>query len=222
MRRMVVELYGKELEERMKRTPFQEIESMEIVHFLKLDQSENAAIWKIRLKDPDGKIEDCFRDDSATKEVQVLGREEGEKGPSFLVFLRRRPRPGFLLGISERPEGGFLYGPMGVKDGRIRLTFIGTQKQIKAILDGAEERGMQYRVVSLTDADFAEDSLLNRLTDKQRKILVLAYRLGYFDVPKKLNSDELASRLNLTGSTVVEHLSKAERRILAGILEEQS
>jgi len=74
--------------------------------------------------------------------------------------------------------------------------------------------------ISLTDAHFAEGSNLNRLTDKQGKILVLAYRLGYFDVPKKLNLDELASRLNLTGSTVVEHLSKAERRILAGIPEE--
>jgi len=47
-----------------------------------------------------------------------------------------------------------------------------------------------------------------------------AYSLGYFDVPKKLNSDELGARLHLSGSTVVEHLNKAERRLLAAIIGE--
>ena len=74
----------------------------------------------------------------------------------------------------------------------------------------------------MTDTDFAEDSLLNRLTDRQKRVLVLAYRLGYYDVPKKVNSDELGSRLHLAGSTVVEHLDKAEHRILNGVLEEQT
>jgi predicted DNA binding protein len=109
---------------------------------------------------------------------------------------------------------------MGFKDGRIRFTFVGTQRQVRTILDGAEERGLLHRVVLLTDADFAEDSLLNRLTEKQRRILVLAYRLGYFDVPRKVKSDEVADRLGLTGSTVVEHLNKAERRLLAAIIDE--
>lgn len=220
MRRMVVELYGKALEERMRRTAFQEIESMEVVHFLKLDQNENAAIWKIRLKDPDGRVEDCLRKDTTTKEVHVLGREDGEGAPTFMVFVRRRARPGFLLGFSVRQGGGFLYGPVRMKGGKVRLTFIGTQKQVRMILDGAEERGIQYKLVSLTDADFAEDSLLNRLTERQRKILVMAYKLGYYDVPKKINSDELASHFHLTGSTVVEHLGKAEHRLLASILGE--
>jgi len=39
-------------------------------------------------------------------------------------------------------------------------------------------------------------------------------------VPKKVNSDEFGERLHLTGSTVVEHLGKAERRLLEGILGE--
>lgn len=223
MRRLVVELFGKELERRTEGTPFEKIKSMEMVHLLKLDQDENAAIWRMTLKDPSAKVQDCFKSDRFTKELQVLETgEDGEgRGHSYLVLLRRVVRPGLLLGSATRPESGYLSGPMGIKDGRIRFTFIGTQRQIKAILDGADERGFQYKVVSLTDADLAEDSLLNRLTDRQRKILVLAFKLGYFDVPKKLNSDDLASRLHLTGSTVVEHLSKAERRILAGIIDEQ-
>lgn len=222
MRRLIVELYGKGLEERMKGTPLQNIQSMEIVHVLKYDQHESAAIWRMTLKNPSVKIQDFFKGDGFTKEFQILEDEESADGSglSYLVFLRRMIRPGLLLGFGTRPGGGYLSGPMGIKDGRLRFTVVGTQRQIKAVLDEADDRGMQYKVVSMTDADFAEDSLLNRLTDRQRTILILAYKLGYFDLPKKVNSDELAAHLHLTGSTVVEHLSKAEHRILAGIIGE--
>lgn len=223
MRRLVVELYGKELERRLAGTAFEKIKSMEIVHLLRHDQVENASIWRMKFRDPSQKVEDCFKDDGVTKEVRVLEREasaDEADGPSYIVFLRRTTRPGLLLGHGTDPDGGYLQGPMELRDGRIRFSFVGSQRQVKAILDGAEQRGMRYRVVLLTDADFAEDSLLHRLTEKQRRILVMAYKLGYFDVPKRINSDELAARLDLTGSTVAEHLAKAERRLLAGILDE--
>ena len=226
MRRLVVELYGKELERRVRESWYGNVRSIETVHLLKHDQSEIVGIWRLRLKDPLLRVEDCFKDYGEATEVQlleVLGREEQaageEEGPAFLVMMRRKPRPGLLLGDAlAKPGGGYLFGPLSYKDGRIRFTFIGTQKDVKEILGNAEKRNLQYKVVSMTDADFAEDSLLNRLTDKQRRVLLLAYKLGYFDVPKKITSDELGARLHLTGSTVAEHLGKAERRLLDGII----
>jgi hypothetical protein len=222
MRRLVIELYGKELERRIERSPYQKIRSMELVRLLRNDNSENVAIWKMELKDPSSKLEDCFKEDRFTKDVQVLERKEAQdgEGSSYIVFLRRKVRPGLLLGYGNKPGGGYMLGPLRISDGRLTFTFIGTQKQIKSIFEGAEKRRLKYRVMSLTDADFAEDSLLNRLTEKQRKVLLLAFKLGYFDVPKKINSDELATRLRLTGSTVVEHLNKAEHRLLTGIIIE--
>ena len=38
---------------------------------------------------------------------------------------------------------------------------------------------------------------------------------------KRINSDELAARLHRTGSTVVEHLRKADHRLLKGIIGER-
>lgn len=223
MRRLVIELYGKELERRLESSPFAKMNSMELVHSLESDKSEDVEIWRLRPKNPDIKIEDCFKGDGVTKEVKVLEREETPedgKGPSYLVFLRRANRPGLLFGHGTTAVSGYLYGPTRFKDGRLTLTFVGSQRQVKFILDGVEERGLGYRVVSLTNADLSEDSLLNRLTNKQRRVLLLAYKLGYFDVPKKINSDELGVRLHLTGSTVAEHLSKAEYRLLTAIVGE--
>lgn len=223
MRRLVIELYGKKLEKWMEGSS-QGMESMETVHILRRDRKEFVAILRVRLKDPSSKIEDCFKNDGVTKEVQVLEHEEkhqGEEASSYLVLLRRKATPGSLLGRGTATlEGAYMYGPVSFMNGRLRFTFVGTQKQVRILLEGAEERGLQYRVVSITDADFAEDSLLNRLTDKQRRTLLLAYKLGYFDVPKKINSDQLGERLHLSGSTVVEHLNKAENRLLTGIIGE--
>jgi predicted DNA binding protein len=102
-----------------------------------------------------------------------------------LVFVGRQARPGLLLGHGTKPGEGYLVGLTKYKEGRITFTFVWTQ-QIKSISEGAEMRSLRYRVVSLTNADFAKDSLLDRLTDEQRRILILAYKLGYFDVPKRL------------------------------------
>jgi hypothetical protein len=217
VRRLVVELYGKELERRLEGTPFSMLESMELVHMLRNDQNENTAIWRVAPRLPWPEVEAALRRDPFTLELQVLEREAGG---AALALMTRKSRPGLLLGHGSRPGSGYLEGPMGLKDRRIRFSFVGSQRQVKAILEGAEERGMRYRVVSLTDADFAEDSLLHLLTEKQRKILMTAYALGYFDVPKRVNSDELGARLHLSGSTVVEHLNKAERRLLEGIIGE--
>ena len=222
MRRLVVEFYGRELERRMERSSFKDAKSMEIVHLLKNDQNEFAAICRMRLKDRSMKVEDCFKDDGVTTGVQVLEREVGgEEGPAFLIILKRKSRSDTFFGQTSKPGSGYLFGPPEFNEGRLRFTFVGTQRQVRDFLGAAEQKGLQYRVISMTDADFAPDSLLNRLTEKQRNVLISAYRLGYYAVPRKITSEELGEALHLRGGTVVEHLRKAELRMFAGILGER-
>ncbi len=218
MRRLVVELYGPELDNLTKRSSFHNIESLEQVHLLRYDQNEFAGIWRIKLRDPNSKIEDIFKHDDLATEIQLLKRE---KGSSFIIFMRRRPIPSHLLRFDiTRTRGGYLFGPFEFKNNRIKITFVGSQRDVKKILGQLEKRELSYKVISLTDADFAPDSLLNRLTEKQRNILISAYKLGYYDVPRKINSEKLANHLNLRAATVVEHLRKAEHRLVSGILSE--
>jgi predicted DNA binding protein len=75
-------------------------------------------------------------------------------------------------------------------------------------------------VVSLTDAKFPSNSPIGRLTDKQRRVLLTAYKLGYYDVPRRITAEKLARKLNLVKSTFSAHVRKAERRLLAEMLSE--
>jgi hypothetical protein len=63
-------------------------------------------------------------------------------------------------------------------------------------------------------------SALSRLTERQREVLVAAYSLGYFDLPKRISSRELAKKLSMRSSTLIAHRIKAERSLLDEILLE--
>ncbi len=62
------------------------------------------------------------------------------------------------------------------------------------------------------------DSLFNGLTAKQAEVLALAIKNGYFDSPAKIGADEMARLAGLSRSTFMEHLRKAEGKLLMNVL----
>jgi DNA-binding CsgD family transcriptional regulator len=225
MRRIVVEMYGAELERSLHKNPaFRRMRELEVLRILRYDEHEATIICRIALKDPRERVEDCFNGAATPTKVVILGKEmEGETDvigeQGSIVLLRRAIERRFLFGEIIGSGSGYLQVPLSYKDGRLTFTLVGSQTQLKSILRGVEKRGFQYRVVSLKEAGFDSDSLLGSLTKKQQRVLLTAYRMGYYDVPRRTNSAEVARSLHLSDGTVVEHLRKAEKRLLSGILE---
>jgi predicted DNA binding protein len=116
--------------------------------------------------------------------------------------------------------GGYFSLPYEIRGGKVRVTFLGSAKQVRDFIKRFEDAGVRYRVVSLTDAQFSPHSPLNRLTEKQRRALITAYTLGYYDVPKKIGLVQLAERLDRAHSTLDVQLRRAERRLLYHIINE--
>lgn len=57
-------------------------------------------------------------------------------------------------------------------------------------------------------------SLFGGLTRKQMQALVFALENGYYQVPKKVTTEQMASKLRLPRTTYEEHLRKAEGKVL--------
>ncbi len=188
---------------------------MELLHFLKFDRKEIAAVGRVSFREADSKVEDLLGISSVTQ-VQRLE----EEGRFWMILIRWRPKRGSLVSHHIETGGGYMVDPFEFRDGKIRITFLGNQKQMRELISRVEEHGFSCKVVSAMDAKFSSISPLVYLTEKQRDILTSAFRLGYYDIPKRLDSDQLAEHLNLANSTVVEHIRKAQRRILAGMLGE--
>jgi DNA-binding CsgD family transcriptional regulator len=186
---------------------WEKVESMEIMQFLHEGPDEIAIVCRVKFRDPSLGLED-FRDPDIT-EMQVL---DHDKEGAYTYFIKSRPNPARIT------AGGYLSVPFEIRDGRARMTYLGTGKQVKAFLDDVESTGAEYRVESITDAKFPKDSPLSRLTEKQRRVLTTAYELGYYDLPRRISSQQLGERLKIGSSTLVGHRRRAERRLLAELL----
>jgi len=214
MRRLILELTEEELSRIGINIPmFQHIKSLELLHFLRQDWEEFAAVWRVVFKDTAFKAKDLLSTDLLA-EVQVL---EKEKSGAYTVFIRGGPILSSVLN-SLGVVDGYLFPPLAIQDGKIKVSFLGSPKQVENFLQKMDVKGITYKVIMLSEATFGADSPLNQLTTKQREVITTAYRYGYYDIPRKLNSDELAAKLNIVNSTAVEHLRKAERRLLVQIL----
>ena len=218
MRQLVLEVSEKELSKvGIEIPPFQKIKSLELLHFLRQDREEFAAIWRVEFKDASSKVEDLLANGFLV-EVQLL---EKEKNGTYTVFMRGGPSLSSILS-SVGVVDGYMFPPLGIRDGKIKISFLGSTRQVGDFLEKIGAKGIRFKVVMLSDASFSPDSPLNRLTEKQREVLITAYKLGYYDIPRRINSDQLAEKLGIVNSTLVEHLRKAERRLLAQVLEQRN
>ncbi|MGA2663587.1 MAG: helix-turn-helix domain-containing protein [Nitrososphaerales archaeon] len=213
MRRLVLEFAVDDIARVLQEPSLEKIESMEVLSFLKSSPEEVALICSVRFKDSATTVEGVFA--GSFQEVQVLERREG----GFTCFFKQR-RPGGSSGFGPWGTGGYLSVPYEIRDGRLRATFLGSAKDVRAILEAVEKVGVRYRMVSIMDARFLPDSPLARLTEKQRRVILSALKLGYYDVPRRVSSEELARRLHIREPTLVLHRRKAERRLLAAVAGE--
>jgi hypothetical protein len=215
MRRLILEISSKELVKIGIELPvFQRIKSLELLYFLRQDPEEFAAISHVEFKDPNSKVKDLLRGGFLI-EAQELEHKNG----AYTVFMRGGPSLSSVLraiGIF----GGYLFPPLGIGDGKIKITFLGSEVEVKDFMEKIDAIGIRYHVALLADTNFSPISPLNQLTEKQRKVLLAAYKMGYYDIPRKITSEELAKKLGLVDSTVVEHIRKAEQRLIKQIIEQ--
>ena len=215
MRRLILEISEKELSKfGLEMRPYQKIKSLEFLHFLRQDPKEFAVISRIEFKDDSSKIKDMLAG-GLLAEVQLL---EQEKSRTYTVFLKGGPSLSSI--IDSLGVGGYLFPPLEISGSKLTFSFLGSAKQVGEFIKKITALGIRNRVVLLTEANFSPDSPLNKLTEKQREVLIAAYKLGYYDIPRRINSEKLAKKLNIGSSTLGEHLRKAERRLLMHILAE--
>ena len=56
------------------------------------------------------------------------------------------------------------------------------------------------------------------LSPRQKEVIELALEAGYFDWPREVDAETLADRLGIAHATLLEHLRKAEKKILTDAL----
>ena len=184
----------------------------------KCDTEGLAIICRIKLKDNNMNIQDLLIGKGLLTNIELLYKEKDE---SVVVFIDGRscvPKPPKDI----KPPKMLMARPPDFLDvDRMKVEMIGKENEIKKLLHYTNKWGdNSFKILGLTSIDTKGASLLSKLTQRQRQMLLTAYALGYYDVPRRISSDELSVHLNLDKSTIVEHLRKAERKLIGSIIAE--
>ena len=78
--------------------------------------------------------------------------------------------------------------------------------------------GAAYQVKSVRSGPAGALQPLTALTPRQRTLLGIAYRLGYYDSPSRVSLTRVATLVGISKAAVSKHLRAAERKILTAIL----
>jgi predicted DNA binding protein len=119
-------------------------------------------------------------------------------------------------------QHGFVHSaPVRIEDGREewQVCFVGERTEIRESLDAVQEAaGAEVTVESMSSSGHAgrtpREQRLDTLTTTQRKVYEHARESGYYEWPREASTRELADDMEVSKTTLLEHLRKAESKLL--------
>ena len=106
----------------------------------------------------------------------------------------------------------------GAEEGQVSL--LASEAALPRMRRLLADLGAPYRVKSVRSGPAGSLQPLAALTLRQRNLLGIAYRLGYYDSPARVSLTRVATLVGISKAAVSKHLRAAERKILTAILGE--
>jgi hypothetical protein len=171
-------------------------------------------------------------DGSVTEQFRVETRDRSPDGGAKPVFGRdggtvyrtERESEGCVCETVEslgcpvadvRADGGTLVLTLTLDDADRLRTVVGELRE--------RHEGVSVRYLARGAGEADPESLvpvdLARLTDRQREAIETAYGMGYFEYPREANASEVAAAMDIGPSTLIEHLTAAQSKLLGDLVE---
>jgi len=213
MRKLTIELKVKEEFLEMLDFLLDKVESIELIELIKLDLEQGIKMGIAALNMKEGfSIEDIEIPDYM--EMLSVLKHEGNR---YIVVSKVKILNKFMDFAKKFNIDIKWDTPSIFKKDIMIISVTGDEVNLKKFLDTINYLG-DVKSISFKKATFNEQMILSCLTEKQRKILVAAKKNGYYCYPRKINSQQLSEIVGLSKPTVVQHLRKAEVRLVANIL----
>lgn len=187
-------------------------ERMDVVAFFNIGHDIHTKVCRFELRD--GLTIDDINPGKIVKELIILqneGREytcvmKGELPDEITLFIRE-----FDLKLEY---------PVTVEQGRCTVSIVGSPEELHTILDEARKKGWDTEILAVEEYNPHISGIFRVLTTKQRKVLTEAYQAGYFEQPRRIDAGMLAKKLGMHKTTVLDHIHKAEKRLIGHIIQQ--
>jgi hypothetical protein len=213
MRKMVLEVVPNESTVESLRPILDCLSSYEVLETLKVDREQGICVDLIECR-----LREGLSIGEATwfghLELLSVVKSEGEVHTCLVKYYE----PGGSQEAMDDFEIDLVYTtPNLISEERFVLSAIGDDRDLARFMDGVKKHVGEVTKMSMTRAAYQRRDILTVLTDRQREVLTAANRYGYYDYPKGISSEELAKRVDISKPVLLQHLRKAEGRIMADI-----
>jgi predicted DNA binding protein len=214
MRKLILELEPYEMIKDELKPIFEIIHSFEILETLKINWEDGIRV---------DLIECLLNETQSIDDVKSIGDME------ILSVLKSEGLKHIcLIKYSEPEENRELFKefdlnlinttPFFVSTNKHIYSVIGENKSLNKYIELIKERIGNIQNMTFKRSAYQKHDILSVLTDKQREMLISAHKFGYYDLPKKINSEQLSKKVNVSKPTLLQHLRKAEGRIFDEII----
>ena len=144
-------------------------------------------------------------------------------GESFHLYLHVQPgEPAGTLMALCHEYALIVDTPLEFTDyGDVLVTIVGRHQMLREGLRAAPD-AITVNIEQVGEYHPNERDFLSLLTTRQREVFERAVELGYYEIPRGVNQEELAEALGCAASTVDEHLRKAESKMLSALVSRPS
>lgn len=155
--------------------------------------------------------------ESALQEIpEVVGYDiERIDDRSCYVYVRDATTESLQEMFSPISSGGLIVvPPVEYKpSGTVVFSMFGPDDEVQAALEDVSVP-VDVTIEAVGGLAGTTTAIEARLTDRQREVVETAVEMGYYDIPRSANQEEIATELDCAPSTVAEHLRKAEAQTL--------
>lgn len=103
-------------------------------------------------------------------------------------------------------------------DGAAVATFVGGDAELTGALDEIPD-AVDVELIETGEYIPETNDIYESFTERQRTILDIAVRMGYYECPREATQSDIAAELDLSPGTVGEHLRKIEAQTFQQMLE---
>jgi predicted DNA binding protein len=212
MRKITVELRPNGEASKMKTWLFNKIKSIEAIQILKTDFDRGMRMGVCILTMKDGFSLSSIEPSDGLEVLDLMKAEENR----YTCFIKVRV-PEEHRALMKRFDMDLIWDtPTIISEDKMTMSAIGDKYNLKAFLENIKALGEIESIKCQLSAYHRQD-ILSCLTDRQKEIIMEAKRMGYYDYPRRINGNQLAEKVGISKASTIEHLRKAEARIMASI-----
>jgi predicted DNA binding protein len=161
-----------------------------------------------------------------TKSVEIIDEIHNGGNTHVITRMCACGGPGTVQHYLNDPTL-LLIPPIAYEEGWEHLRLIAFKHEnVKKLLAKLKEDGFEVEILRKKPFDgyiassltLTTDALFSGLTDKQVDALLTAFAQGYFRFPRGTDLQTIASREKISRTTFLEHLKKAENKIITALI----